>query len=95
MNLNNKKQLEEVLMEYLFYGNKDLLLSVINWIEKFFNKFCEEAFSNNFSKFIKSFYFIATYKDEIIFQNGIKTLCNIEKCRRGREEVLILLFFIY
>ena len=90
MNLNNKKQLEEVLMEYLFYENKDLLLSVINWIEKFFNKFCEEAFSNNFSKFIKSFYFIATYKDEIIFQNGIKTLCNIEKCRRGSLNFIIL-----
>ena len=90
MNLNNKKQLEEVLMEYLFYENKDLLLSVINWIEKFFNKFCEEAFSNNFSKFIKSFSFIATYKDEIIFQNGIKTLCNIEKCRRGSLNFIIL-----
>ena len=90
MNSNNKTQLEKVLMDYLFYENKDLLLSVINWIEKFFNKFCEEAFSNNFNEFIKNFSFIATYKDEMIFQNGIKTLCNIEKCRKGSINCIIL-----
>ena len=90
MNSDNKKELEKVLMEYLSYENKDLLLSVINWIEKFFNKFCEEAFNNNFNAFIKSFSFIATYKDEIIFQNGVKTLCNIEKRRKGSINCIIL-----
>ena len=90
MNIANIKQLEEVLMEYLFYENNDLLLCVIKWIEKFFNKFCEEAFSSDFNKFIESFAFIATYKDEEIFDTGIKTLCNIEKCRKGSINVIIL-----
>ena len=90
MIIANIKQLEEVLMEYLFYENNDLLLCVIKWIEKFFNKFCEEAFSSDFNKFIESFAFIATYKDEEIFDTGIKTLCNIEKCRKGSINVIIL-----
>ena len=90
MNLNNKTKLEEILMEYLSYENKHLLLSVIKWIEKFFNKFREEAFNNDFDKFIKNFSFIATYKDESIFEIGIKTLCNIEKCRKGSINVIIL-----
>ena len=90
MNDKNKNKLEEVLMEYLSYENKHLLLSVIKWIEKFFNKFREEAFNTNFNKFIKNFSFIATYKDESIFETGIKTLCNIEKCRKGSINVIIL-----
>ena len=89
MNQNNIKQLEEVLMEYLSYENNNLLLSVIKWIENFFNNFCEDAFSNDFNKFIKSFAFIATYKDEEIFEIGIKTLCNIEKCRKGSINEII------
>jgi vacuole morphology and inheritance protein 14 len=89
MDLVNIKQLEEVLMEYLSYENNNLLLSVIKWIEKFFNNFCEDAFSNDFNKFIESFAFIATYKDEEIFELGIKTLCNIEKCRKGSINVII------
>ena len=89
MNINNIKQLEEVLMEYLFYENNNLLLSVIKWIEKFFNNFYEKAFKNDFNKFIESFAFIATYRDEEIFEKGIKTLCNIEKCRKGSINVII------
>ena len=64
-------------MKYLFYENKDLLLSVINWIDIFFNKFREDAYSKNFNKFIQNFSFIINYKDELIFNNVIKTLCNI------------------
>ncbi len=89
MNVNNIKQLEEVLMEYLFYENNNLLLSVIKWIEKFFNNFYEKAFKSDFNKFIESFAFIATYRDEEIFEIGIKTLCNIEKCRKGSINVII------
>ena len=89
MNRNNIKQLEEVLMEYLFYENNELLLTIIKWIDQFFNKFCEEAFNNNFNKFIENFAFIATYKDQEIFETGIKTLCNIEKCRNGSINVII------
>ena len=90
MNTNNKNQLEEVFMKYLFYENKDLLLSVINWIDIFFNKFREDAYSKNFNKFIQNFSFIINYKDELIFKNGIKTLCNIEKCRKGSINSIIL-----
>ena len=90
MNTNNIKQLEEVLMEYLFYENNDLLLSVIKWIGQFFSKFCEEAFNSDFNKFIENFSFIATYKDQTIFETGVKTLCNIEKCRNGSINVIII-----
>ena len=90
MNENNIKQLEEVIMEYLFYENNDLLLSVIKWIDQFFNKFCEEAFNNDFNKLIENFSFIATYKDQAIFETGVKTLCNIEKCRKGSINVIII-----
>ena len=89
MNINNIRQLEEVLMEYIYYENNDLLLTIIKWIEEFFNKFCEEAFNNDFNKFIQNFAFIATYKDQHIFETGIKTLCNIEKCRKGSLNKII------
>ena len=92
MNINNIRQLEEVIMEYLYYENNDLLLTVIKWIEQFFNKFCEEAFINDFNHFIENFSFIATYKDQEIFEAGIKTLCNIEKCRKGSINIIILNF---
>lgn len=55
-----------------------------------FNKFCEETFINDFNKFIQNFAFIATYKDQQIFEIGIKTLCNIEKCRKGSINNIIL-----
>ena len=90
MNRNNIKQLEGVLMEYLFFENNELLLTIIKWIDQFFKKFCEEAFNNSFNKFIKNFSFIATYKDQEIFETGIKALCNIEKCRNGSINVIIL-----
>ena len=90
MNINNIRQLEEVLMEYLYYENNELLLTVLKWIEQFFNKFCEETFINYFNKFIQNFAFIATYKDQQIFEAGIKTLCNIEKCRKGSINNIIL-----
>ena len=90
MNTNNLKQLEEVIMEYLYYENNDLLLSVIKWIDQFFNKFGEEAFNNDFNKLIEHFTFIATYKDQTIFETGVKTLCNIEKCRKGSINVIII-----
>ena len=89
MKASNIKQLEEVLMEYLS-ENKELLINVIKWIEKFFNKFGEDAFSREFNKFIERFSFIAIYKDEEIFEKGIKTLCNIEKCRKSSINVIIL-----
>jgi hypothetical protein len=89
MNSSNKNQLERVFMENLFYQNKDLLLSVINWIDIFFNKFRGEAYSKNFDKFIENFSFIINYKDDLIFKNGIKTLCNIEKCRKGSINSII------
>ena len=92
MNINNIRQLEEVLMEYIYYENNDLLLTIIKWIEEFFNKFSEEAFNNDFNKFIQNFAFIATYKDQQIFETGIKTLCNIEKCRKGSLNNIILNF---
>jgi vacuole morphology and inheritance protein 14 len=63
---------------------------VIKWIEKYFNKFPEEAFSKDFNEFIENFAFIATYKDEEIFETGISTLCNIEKCRKGSISIIIL-----
>ena len=90
MNLNNKSQLEGVLLQYLFYDNHYLLLSVIKWIEKYFNKFGDEAFKNNFKKLIENFSFISTHKDDTIFNSGIKTLCNIEKCRKGSINTIIL-----
>ena len=90
MNLNNKNQLEEVLLKYLFYDNNYLLLSVIKWIEKYFNKFGDEAFKTNFKKLMENFSFISTHKDDTIFKTGIKTLCNIEKCRKGSINSIIL-----
>ena len=90
MSSDNIKQLETVLMKYLYFENKELLFIVIKWIEKFFNKFGEDAFSNNFKKFIEKFTSIAIYKDEEIFEIGIKTLYNIEKCRKGSMNVIIL-----
>ena len=90
MNDKNIDQLENILMKYLFFENNDLLLSVIKWIEKCFNKFCEEAFSKDFNKFIENFAFIATYKDKEIFETGIKTLCKIEKCRKGSINIIII-----
>lgn len=90
MNENNKKQLEAVIMEYLYFENKELLINAIKWIKAIFNKFGEETFSDNFNKFIEKFAFITLYKDEEIFEKGIKILCNIEKCRKGSINVIIL-----
>ena len=90
MNTNNIKLLEKVLMKYINFNNKELLLTVVKWIDKFFNKFGEEAFSTNFNKFIEKFAYIAIYKDEDIFEIGIKTLYNIEKYRKGSMNVIIL-----
>lgn len=90
MNENHKKQLEELIMEYLYFENKELLTNVIKWIKAIFNKFGEETFSDNFNKFIEKFAFITLYKDEEIFEKGIKMLCNIEKCRKGSINVIIL-----
>jgi len=90
MNENNKKQLEELIMEYLYFENKELLANIIKWIKAIFNKFGEETFSDSFNKFIEKFAFIALYKDEEIFEKGIKILCNIEKCRKGSINVIIL-----
>lgn len=89
MSTNNIKQLETVLMNYLNFENKELLFIVIKWIDKFFNKFGEDAFSNNFDGFLKEFTSIAIYKDEEIFEIGIKTLYNIEKCRKGSINAII------
>lgn len=90
MNENNKKQLEELIMDYLYFENKELLANIIKWIKAIFNKFGEETFSDSFNKFIEKFAFIALYKDEEIFEKGIKILCNIEKCRKGSINVIIL-----
>jgi hypothetical protein len=90
MTTDNIKQLETVLMKYLYFENKELLFIVIKWIDKFFNKFGEDAFSIDFDNFIKKFTSIAIYKDEEIFEIGIKTLYNIEKCRKGSINVIIL-----
>ena len=90
MSTDNIKQLEKVLMQYLYFENKELIFIVIKWIDKFFNKFGEDAFSIDFDNFIKKFTSIAIYKDEEIFEIGIKTLYNIEKCRKGSINVIIL-----
>ena len=90
MSTDNIKQLETVLMNYLDFENKELLFIVIKWINKFFNKFGEDAFSIDFDDFIEKFTSIAIYKDEEIFEIGIKTLYNIEKCRKGSINAIIL-----
>lgn len=90
MSKDNIKELEKVLMKYLIFGNKELLFIVIKWIEKFFNKFGEDAFSIDFNEFIIQFTSIAIHKDEEIFETGIKTLYNIEKCRKGSINASIL-----
>ena len=83
MNKNNMRILEDVLMDYLLFENKELIIIILKWLEKFFDKFSNEAFKNNFNKFIEKFSTISIFKDEEIFEKGIKALCNIEKCREN------------
>ena len=90
ISMSNIKQFEEVLMDYFSFREKDLLLLIIKWIEKLFNKFNEEAFSGSFDKFIEKFSVIITHKDEEIFEKALNTLCNIAKCRNGSIDVIIL-----
>ena len=89
MNQDNIKELEQILMDYLIFENNDVLLSVLNWVEKFFAKYGDGAFSKDFNKFIEKYSFIVTYKDEEIFETGIQTLCKIEKCRKGSFNIII------
>ena len=90
MNKNNMRTLEQVLMDYLLIENKELIINVLKWLEKFFDKFSNEAFKNNFNKFIEKFSTISIYKDEEIFEKGIETLCNIEKCRENSINDIVL-----
>ena len=90
VSMANIKLFEEVLMENFSNKEKDLLLLIIKWIEKLFNKFNEEAFSGSFDKFIENFSVIITHKDEEIFEKALNTLCNIAKCRNGSINVIIL-----
>ena len=62
---------------------------MLDWIEKFFTKYGDGAFSKDFNKFIEKYCFIVTYKDEEIFETGIQTLCKIEKCRKGSFNIII------
>lgn len=89
MNQDNIKELEQVLMDYLIFENNEVLLFVLDWIEKFFTKYGDGAFSKDFNKFIEKYCFIVTYKDEEIFETGIQTLCKIEKCRKGSFNIII------
>ena len=90
MNKNNMRILEDVLMDYLLFENKELIINILKWLEKFFDKFSNEAFKNNFNKFIEKFSSISVFKDEEIFEKGIETLCNIEKCRENSINDIVL-----
>jgi hypothetical protein len=90
MNKNNMRILEDVLMDYLLFENKELIIIILKWLEKFFDKFSNEAFKNNFNKFIEKFSSISVFKDEEIFEKGIETLCNIEKCRENSINDIVL-----
>ena len=68
-----KEKFERIITEYLTTENKYLLLPLVNWVICFFEKFKEKAFFKS-SKFIESFSFILTSKDEKIFSIGIEAL---------------------
>lgn len=91
MTRENILVIENIFIESLSENSKskDVLLNVINWIDKFFNKLKEDAFKNDFEKFIKKFTSAVICEDNDIFDKGISTLCNIEKCRKKSIDVII------
>lgn len=78
----------EVLIKYFSRKEQCILELVFQWVEKLFNNFHEETFSN-FFEFMNKFLDIIEHDDYHIFDKAISTLCNIAKYKAEYTEIII------
>ena len=85
---SNVKLFEEVLTKYFNEKEPSVIELIFKWIEKLFNKFHEETFSN-FNSFMQKFTTIITHEDYVIFDQVLNIICTIAKYKEEYIEVII------
>lgn len=85
---SNVKLFEEVLTKYFNEKEPSMIELIFKWIEKLFNKFHEDTFSN-FNSFMQKFTNIITHEDNAIFDHVINIICTIAKYKEEYIEIII------
>ena len=87
-NNGNLTLFEEILVKYFENEETIILKIVFKWIEKLYNKFHENAFVS-FDDFMEKFTFILANKNDEIFKEAIKIICDIIKDKEKNLKIII------
>ena len=87
-NNGNLTLFEEILIKYFEIEEPIILKIVFKWIERLYNKFHENAFVS-FDDFMEKFTFILANKNDEIFKEAIKIICDIIKDKEKNLKIII------
>ena len=85
---SNIKLFEEVLTKNFTEKDETILNLIFEWVNKLFNKFHEDSFSN-FNVFVSKFTQIICHESEAIFEKVMQTLCIIAKYKEEYADIVI------